>query len=275
MEVQYTKGLIRKLRLAPPVDLAWAVSTEEWPFPVKINTLGRFEILLEEVPLTFSGKVQKKPLEMLKAVIAFGGTNVPADLLTDTLWPDAEGDLARKSFEVTLSRLRQLLGSETPIRYSAGQLSIDPKFCRVDSLVLEETLAKMKGSGEGQAARLCETAVGLYAGDFLPSDLHLAFTAHRRETLKNGLLSAVMTAGRRLERAGQFEKAAEYYVKGIETDKLTEELYQRLMICYRETGKNAEAVRTYRRCRDALKDDLGIEPSSRTEAVYTSLLQKR
>jgi DNA-binding SARP family transcriptional activator len=277
VEPEYVKGLIRRLGLVPPPAAPGdpTLSTEDWPYPVKVYTLGRFEILRNNEALVFSGKVQKKPLEMLKAVIAFGGTSVPAEQVTDTLWPDTEGDLARKSFEVTLSRLRQLFGPVNPIRYSGGQLSVDPLSCRVDSLILEDVLERIPKSGQREAAMLCETAIGLYKGPFLPSDTGVAFTAHRREMLKNGLLRAVITAGRSLEQAGQWEEAIEYYMKGVETDQLAEVFYQRLMVCYHHLGNNAEAAKTYRRCRAVLEENLGIRPSGQTETLYTSLLQKR
>jgi DNA-binding SARP family transcriptional activator len=274
IEAEYVRGLIRKLGLAPPVNFADpTLSTEEWPYPVKVNTLGRFEILRGDETLVFSGKVRKKPLEMLKALIAFGGANVPAEQVMDTLWRDAEGDLARKSFEVTLSRLRQLFDPESPIRYSAGQLSIDPLSCRVDSLILEDVMERIRISRKLEAAALCETAIGMYKGPFLPSDA--AFTAHKREMLKNGLLRAIVIAGRSAEQSGQWEKAAEYYMKGIETDELAEVFYQRLVVCHRQLGNNAEAARTYRRCRAVLRDNLGIEPSRQTEAIYASLVQEQ
>lgn len=221
----------------------------------------------------FSGKVRKKPLEMLKAVIAFGGTNVPAEEVMDALWPDTEGDLARKSFEVTLSRLRQLFAPGNPIRYSSGQLSIDPLTCRIDSMLLEDVLGRIRAAGPREAAVLCEAAIGLYKGPFLPSDTGAAFTAHRREMLKNGFLRAIVAAGRSLEETGQWEKAVEYYMKGMETDQLAETFYQRLMVCHHRLGSNAEAVKTYRRCRAVLGENLGVKPSDQTEELYASMLQ--
>ncbi len=276
LEPEYVQGLIRRLGLVPPVSPGDpALSTENWPYPVKVYTLGRFEIRKNDEAVVFSGKVQKKPLEMLKAVIAFGGTNVSAEEVTDMLWPDTEGDLARKSFEVTLSRLRQLLGPGNHIRYSGGQISIDPLFCRVDSLVLENVLERIRSSGQREAAVLCETATSLYKGPFLPSDTGLAFTTHRREMLKNGLLRAIVTTGRSLEEAGQWEKAVEHYRKGVEMDQLAEVFYQRLMVCHRHLGNNAEAAKTYRRCREVLGENLGVRPSGQTEELYASMLQRQ
>lgn len=276
IEPAYVRGLIKDLGLTPPAGVADSAPAEEnWPYRVKIYTLGRFEIFKDEKPMVFSGKVQRKPLEMLKAIIAFGGTNVAAGDLADTLWPDADGDLAHKSLEVTLSRLRQLLGGDNIIRYSAGQLSIDPFLCRVDSLVLERLLAELKGPRDDKTVTLCETASGLYGGPFLPSDTDLTFTTRRREILKNAFLRMITAAGRSLERSGKWETAVEYYTKGIDTDELAEEFYQHLMVCYRQLGNNAGAVRTYHRCRSVLRDKLGIKPSGQTEAIYVAIVEQR
>ena len=50
-----------------------------------------------------------------------------------------------------------------------------------------------------------------------------------------------------------------------------EDLYRHLMLCYRELGRPAEALRTYRRCRELLSVVLGLQPSAETEAVRVSL----
>ncbi len=288
IEPEYVRGLIRTLKLSPPAEEdAGGIGTpaagfrgaasvpERWPFPLRIFTTGRFEIIRDGRPLVFSGKVQKKPLELLKALIALGGANVPEERLIDTLWPDADGDLAHKSFEMTLSRLRRLLGGEGFITHSAGQLSIDPLSCRVDSLVLERILADSGKRPAASAGGLCEQAAGLYRGDFLPADSSLPGVASRRETLKNSLLRALLAAGREYERTGRWERAGECYLQGLAADELAEEFYQRLMICHRQSGNRAGAVRTYNRCRALLRERLGIEPSSQTKAIHSALLQQQ
>ena len=183
IEPEYVKGLIRKMGLTPqnplasssllPLDkrrMGGVLYLEDWPYPVKIYTLGRFEILRDDEPMQFSGKEQKKPLELLKAIIAFGGVNVPEERLSDALWPGADGDMAHKSFETTLGRLRRLLGGEAFIRYRARQLTINPLFCWVDSLALGHLLDKIRESSADRIVPLCEKAVGLHKGPFLPSD---------------------------------------------------------------------------------------------------------
>ena len=89
IEVDYVRGLIQKRGLVPESP---PVEVEAWPWPIKIFTLGRFEVLRDGEPVRFARKVQRKPLALLKALIAFGGRTVREDLVMDALWPEAEGD---------------------------------------------------------------------------------------------------------------------------------------------------------------------------------------
>src|SRR3990167_4148966 len=112
--------------------------------PIRIFTLGRFEILREGDSVRFVRKVQRKPLELLKAIISFGGKKVPEDQITDTLWPDAEGDMAHQSFETTLYRLRRLLGNDMVIVLQGGQLTLDDKYCWLDTWAFDQICEKME-----------------------------------------------------------------------------------------------------------------------------------
>jgi LuxR family maltose regulon positive regulatory protein len=70
---------------------------------------------------------------------------------------------------------------------------------------------------------------------------------------------------------GKWKDTAECYQRGLEVDELAEEFHQRLMLCYQQLGLRAEGMAAYRRCREVLSNVLGVEPSSKTEAIYRSL----
>ncbi len=66
IEPAYVQRLIRTRNLVPdeaPVHL------QNWPWPVRIATLGSFSLEVAGEPVVFSGKVQKKPLEMLTCAL--------------------------------------------------------------------------------------------------------------------------------------------------------------------------------------------------------------
>ena len=137
IETDYVLDLIRKRNLIPDESIH---HLENWPWPLKIYTLGKFDIARDGEVIRFSGKVQQKPLLLLKALIAFGGRDVKEEHLCDALWPDAEGDLAHRSFETTLYRLRQLIGKDNVVHLKEGRLTLDMRSCWVDAFALEKAL---------------------------------------------------------------------------------------------------------------------------------------
>jgi DNA-binding SARP family transcriptional activator len=277
IEPAYVQTVIRKLGLTPPQppDMPPAACfVSAWPYPVRITTLGRFEIQRDDTPLVFSGKAQKKPLELLKVLIASGGREVADALLCDVLWPDSDGDRAHKSFETTLARLRKLLGGNDLFVYNARQLSFNPSFLWVDSMALEQLFdATQDISGEASVLQ-CRKALDLYTGAFLPGD-DAFWALSFRETLKERLLHLILTAGSHLRRIGKEELCVELYTRALDADPLAEAFYRRLMACQQRLGNHAEAVKTYHRCRDLLKAELGIAPSPETTAVYTAIAGRR
>jgi DNA-binding SARP family transcriptional activator len=92
-----------------------------------------------------------------------------------------------------------------------------------------------------------------------------------REHLQAILRHAVEACGRRLETAENWELAARLYERGIALDRLAEPLYRRLMICQARLDRTAQAIETYRRCKQALSVVLGTPPAAETEALRRSL----
>lgn len=241
-------------------------------YPIAIHTLGRFEIHLNGMPLEFSGKVQKKPLELLKMFIAHGAKRVPAVMLAGELWFDADGDSAMNSFNVTLHRLRHLLGSERAIRKLDDEIFIDQELVWVDAWAFEKLLVAarkpLKLGNEELALELIRKAVSLYQGPFLPCEPDKPWAFTYREHLKGRFTHAAGTVCRYLECHGETHQAIDCYRDGLEIDHLSEEFYQQLMLCYLQAGLHAEAARVWEICRKNLAIHLAISPSPKTMEIY-------
>ncbi|WP_420239678.1 BTAD domain-containing putative transcriptional regulator [Telmatobacter bradus] len=276
IEPEYSRLLVRKLSLDPPVAQPGNVAfiTANWPYAIKIYTMGSFEILLDGAPLAFSGKEQKKPLEMLKLLIAQGGVNVPEEQLSDQLWPDADGDLAHKSFETNLGRLRRLLETDSCVLYRGRKLSLNPRICWVDSLALRQQLQAVHAGQIRYNAPSFQRALRLAKNVFLPVDQGFDSIQVFRSQLNEELLHALLALGKLCEEKADFEAAIEAYQQGIALDRLGEEFYRRIMLCQCRLGSHSNAARTYLECREQLRYHLGIEPSPQTTAIYQSLGQK-
>lgn len=248
--------------------------------PVHIHSLGRFSVQSRGQAVTSSVKARhQRPLELLQALIAHGGRGVHADLLGQALWPDAEGDKAQNAFDVTLHRLRQLLGQKDFLLVHDRRLTLNSELVWVDVWAFERAVnhAERLLSRIDQPQALWELErsedriLQLYQGAFLEREATRTWTLSLRERLRSKLLRHVTEAGRAWETAGEWDRATRYYGKGLEIDPLLETLYQRLMYCFRETGRVAEALATYQRCRAVLAEQFRIEPSRATRELYNSL----
>ncbi len=254
---------------------------ENRTWPLIIFTLGRFELVKDGEPITFKGKVQQKPLALLKALIAFGGKDVPEEQITDALWPDADGDLAHRSFEMAVHRLRKLIDLEGAIQLQERRLTLDRNACQVDAWVFENALERENRADNEKTAisaehiennlELLEKALALYKGPFLPSDSSSTWALTCRERLRSKFLRAIIKLGTHWEQTVQWQRAAEVFQRGLAVDGHTEEFYQHLMLCHQQLGQRAEAMAVYKRCSAFLSSALGIAPSPRTEELYQAI----
>jgi ATP/maltotriose-dependent transcriptional regulator MalT/DNA-binding SARP family transcriptional activator len=273
IEVDYVRKLIRRRHLLPD---ELPVACENWPWAVRVYTLGGVNLLVDDIPLPFSGKVQKKPIEMLKALIALGGAENDEGQIADLLWPEADGDTAKNSFKITLHRLRQLVVHEKLIHVRNGRLAIDRPHFWTDVWAFEQllTAAQIEGEAgdEDKAVRLTEKALALYRGHFLSGDGDKQWVASTRTRLKNKFILNIIALGNLYQQRGDRKKAIGSYLRGLEVDAHSEEIYQNLMQCSLAMGLRAEVITIYRNCKLALAE-IGAAPSVRTDSIYKTALK--
>jgi DNA-binding SARP family transcriptional activator len=272
IEPDYARMLVRRRRLAPDAPL------ECWPWPVKIRTLGRFEIARDGEQLRSEGKAQHKPIALAKVLAASGEHGVPVDRLIDVLWPDpSEGD-GHKAFDITVHRLRKLLGADDAIRVADRHAALDARVVWVDAWALERTLAPLVGATNALAPpiALLEAAapavLGLYQGRFLAGETEEAWQVPIVNRLAGRFQRFVLRLGEHWETHQEWRRAAELYQRAVEIDPLAETFYRRQMICLQAQGRRAEALEVFRRCRQALSISLGVAPTTETLAAYRQLL---
>ena len=269
IETGYVRQLIRVHKLVPRFA---AGRMETWPWAVKIYTFGRFDTQVSGERLGFKGRPPKKPLELLQALIAFGGRDIPIDKILDGLWYDTDGDMAHSAFSTALNRLRRILGNKQVVHLNNGRISLDDRFCWIDAIafqdIIDEGNDRWNHHEKEEGVRLYEKALSYYKGPFLSGENATPWIISARERLKNRFLFTVMRLGHWQEQLTHVEQAVACYEKGLSIDNLEESLYQRIMTCQLRLGRHADVARTYERCRKRLSAALKVTPSSKTEALY-------
>lgn len=218
MHVAPMQHIVRRLRIAPP-----SPDIEHWPWAVRIRVLDGFSLSFDgQASSAAAGKAPHRLLALLKALAASGAQSVPADELADRVWPDADGDHARRSLDTGLSRLRKLLRDESAILMHDGKVSLNGNCVDLDLRSFEYQCERVAQSAQGSAQwmQAATRVVELYRRPLLSGEaeeawlLPLRASARKRwRDVADGLVAALSDAGqaaaaRRLQaRIAQSESA--------------------------------------------------------------------
>ena len=266
IEAEYVGRFIRFRGVQP--DCA---TVKGWPWPIRVCTLGRFSLDLDASPTGAARKPQRRTLELLKAIIAMGGADVSRITLAAVLWPDSEGDAGLRALEITLHRLRKLLGHDDAVLLDRGELNLNRNLIWVDAIAFDQVTIEIdrlsQPAGSQELSGLIEKAFSLYRGHFLELDDDAPWMIAQRDRLRGRYRRMALIAAKHASANEGPESALERLSRAIEIDPLAEELYRRLIHLLTAANRHAEATEVYLRCERALHAGLGTRPSAETLAL--------
>jgi len=234
---------------------------------------------LDGRPIAVPRKSPRKPLELLKALIAAGGRGIDKQRLADLLWADAAAEDASAALDMAIMRLRKLLAAPEAIVIEDGKIGLDTRRVWLDSWAFDRDVDALlplsRGANNDAAvAAISERILALYRGPFLDNEEAQGWLLAARERTRQRFMRSLSDAGRYWERREQWSAAAALFERGLEIDPLAEELYRRLMRCHLARRRPSEAARVFQRCREMLLAQLGVPPSAETEALLPSSPQR-
>ena len=172
---------------------------------------------------------------------------VPADQLIDRVWADDPPHRARNALAAYISRLRQVLdGADVQIVRERGCYVLTADALSVDIHRFRHIASQARATADpADAAVLFDSALDLWRGEPFASldtpwinDVRTAFEAERvSATLDRN--DAALQAGRHAELLGEL-------VTAVQAHPLDERLAGQLMLAQYRSGRQAEALDTYR-----------------------------
>jgi len=195
--------------------------------------------------------------------------------LAGLLWPDFPDRSALNNVRYALSNLRKAIGdrdAQPPFLL----ITIDTlQFNRNSNYDLDvDTFAE---SVESNSIERLNQAVALYRGQFLEGfaiDDSAAFeewVVVKREQLQRKMLLALRRLADHHEGLGEYEQALQYAWRLVELEPWQEEGHQQLMRILALNGQRSAALAQYETCRRLLANELGVEPSAETTALYHNI----
>jgi DNA-binding SARP family transcriptional activator len=244
---------------------------------MRFRLLGPVEVRAGE---DWRGIGAPKWRSVLAALLIYPGQIVSVGTLIGELWRDEPPARAANLVSIYVLRLRRLMddpdGRLLVTRAPGYLLRVagdETDALLFEAMVRDGRRAFAAGDPEGAASRLTE-ALGLWYGrplaDVPPTPLVEA-EAERLAELRLGAVELRITAELAL---GGYEQAVSELRRLLADHPLREGLWLLLMRALDGAGRHAEALEVYGQARDAISEQLGVDPGAELRQLHADLLAK-
>lgn len=211
-------------------------------------------------PITPTGPARRL---LLAALLSRANETVPADRLADDLWGDVPPRTAAKTLQSHLVRLRDDLGrdeSEPVIVTDVGgyRLRIDRE--RLDAAQFVDAVDSVDPADPPRTLATLSTALDLWRGaayeDFPDADFLVAERlrlTELRELAEAQWTDCALALGQDAELVPGLERR-------VLASPYRERTWEQLMLALYRAGRQADALAAFRRARDRLAGELGVDP---------------
>ena len=238
------------------------------------RVLGPIQVTGDSGPVELTSG---KQVALLACLLIARGEVVSRDRLIDALWGEQPPASAVNSLQVHVHGLRQRLGGERiehdgpgyRLRLEPGELDLDLFDQRV-----ERGRAELEGAEAEAAASSLREALELWRGLPYEDVRYEAFAqaeVGRLEELRLAALEdrieADLARGRHSDLVSEVEAL-------VSENGSRERLAGHLMLALYRSGRQAEALEVFGRVREAMRDELGLEPGPALQDLQRAILQQ-
>jgi DNA-binding SARP family transcriptional activator/streptogramin lyase len=239
---------------------------------MEFRILGSLQVLADDRQVALGGAQQRGVLAIL---LLHRGEVVSVDRIVDELWGERPPDRATKTVQVYVSRLRKVLGDGVLVT-RAGGYALELNGASVDadrfSRLAEEGRKALDDSDPRGAREKLTAALALWRGPALADLAYEPFAQNEAARLEELRLVAVenraeadLALGRHAELVPELEAL-------VREQPTRERLRGALMLALYRSGRQVEALESYRDARRTLDQELGLEPGPRLQQLERSIL---
>jgi WD40 repeat protein/DNA-binding SARP family transcriptional activator len=247
------------------------IASTRAPPGMQISLLGPVEANFDGRPVALGPPQQRAVLSMLALQV---NRTVSIDRLIEGLWGERAPPSAHKLVQLYVSHLRKLLnGCDAEIITRGRGYELRLAADQVDTARFEQLVhaaAHPHRSSNGEARQ----ALALWRGPPLADVADEPFAGpeiRRLEQLR--LRAAELAIGADLA-AGRHGEVIDELEALVAEDPLREQLHAQHMLALYRSGRQAEALETYREVRGMLVEQIGVEPGPELQRLHAAILRQ-
>ncbi|WP_433126310.1 BTAD domain-containing putative transcriptional regulator [Micromonospora sp. CA-240977] len=239
---------------------------------VRVRLLGPVEVVVADGPQAVNGLRRKA---ILATLALHAGRVVSTDRLIEVVWGEHLPATAANTLQRHVSYLRGVLGEPGSIvaRPPGYVLDTGPESTDVQAAERLLDLARRSSDPNEQVNHLT-AAVALWRGPPLADVGGSAWLEEQAEHLARLRLEAERALAEARLSVGEHARLVPGLERLVRQHPFDEHLHAQLMLALYRDGRQGEAVATYRRLRDTLRENLGIDPSPRLRDLECAILRQ-
>lgn len=251
-------------------------------YQLRVQTLGAFRVWRGTEEIAAPEWRRENARQLFQVLLTRRSQLLDRDQITELLWPDQDPETMLRNFKVALSTLSKVLEPQHKANAPSAYITRDgtlyglrpgadlwldvAEFERLvsegDRLLNRDPLA---------AQQRYQQALALYQGEYLQEYLYADWLTEERERLLALYLRTADRVAHALLAQHRWAEAIALGESILARDDCWEQAYQVLMRAYSQLGNRPQALRTYQRCVERLRDELGVSPSAATLQLYQSI----
>ena len=239
-----------------------------------IAAMGRVSVKIRGELITVPEWTKQKTVRELFFYLLSYPEGASREEICLEFWPDSQPEQLKKQFKNALYRLRRAVGTDTILYHQPTRLyhfnrQIEYRY-DVEDFYKSLDLADVETNPE-RKVQLLRKAADLYQHPFAPS-LEGIWSEPVRYRLHLDYERAMLTIAEGQFSHGNPESALESIEELLVAVPDQEAAWRLAMRAHALKGDRSGIERTYQRCRQALAQDLDVEPSQDTFALYQELM---
>src|SRR5579871_3832778 len=233
---------------------------------LKLKLLGVPEIRLDGRPVV----MKRRGSISLLAYLALSQRAHAREVVASILCGDSPDDQARKFLSNLLVDLHRQVGSyvvseQGMIRFAAS---------RPHTVDVVDFRERSGGCLPTSSLEDLEAAIAFYAGEFLEGLSHpvatdiWAWESTQREELRNRYLELLRAHVEACVERAVWDRGIQSARRLLALEPWEEQTHRQLIVMLARSGQRQAAIAQYLSCRRALHDEIGVEPSPETVALF-------
>lgn len=229
--------------------------------------LGPIRIVVDGADVAVGGRKQRVVLARL---ILDANTTVTQSRLIDDVWGDNPPPSARNTLQTYVSQLRKAIGADRIVATPGGYMLV-AEDGEIDARDFANRLDSIDTTRSGSGTELRD-ALAIWRGPALADiadERGVAGDVARLEAQRSAATEAAIDAD--LREGGHRNAIGE--LESLTTaNPLHEGFWEQLMLAQYRSGRQVDALRTFRRARAALVQEAGVEPGTRLRQLNDRVL---